>query len=68
MLTFAKQSKFWQNFFSAMAESWKKQKTLNVFLSFIVYLNRKRSALLRDLLRDNSLFGCVLLRDVGQSG
>ena len=28
--------KYWQEFFSAMAESWKKLKTSNVFSSFIV--------------------------------
>ena len=29
---FAKQSNFWQDYFSAMVESWKKLKTSNVFL------------------------------------
>ena len=38
-----------------MAESWKKLKTSNVFLLFIVYSNLNRSALVRDLLSDNSL-------------
>ena len=28
--------KYWREFFSAMAESWKKLKTSNVFSSFIV--------------------------------
>ena len=32
-------SKFWQEFFSAMAESWKKLKTSNVFPLFIACLN-----------------------------
>ena len=39
-----------------MAESWKKLKTSNVFLSFIVCYNRNRSAPLRELLSNNSLF------------
>ena len=47
---FAKQSKFWWDFFSAMAESWKKVKTSNLFSSFIVGSNRNRSALVRELL------------------
>ena len=45
-----------QDFFSAMAESWKKLKTSKVFLVFIVCLNRNRSALVRELLSNNSLF------------
>ena len=39
-----------QDFFSAMAESWKKLKTSNVLLSFIVRSNRKISALVHQLL------------------
>ena len=39
-----------------MAESWKQLKTSNVFSSFIVCLNRNRSAPLRELLSNNSLF------------
>ena len=46
-----------------MAESWKKPKTLNVFSSFIVCLNRNRSALVRELLSNNSLFGGQLYKD-----
>ena len=45
-----------QDFFSAMANSWKKLKTSNVFLSFIVCSNRKTSALMHELLSNNSLF------------
>ena len=39
-----------------MAESWKKLKTSNMFSMFIVCLNRNRSALVSDLLSNNSLF------------
>ena len=39
-----------------MAESWKKLKTSNVFSSFIVCQNRSRSAPVRELLSNNSLF------------
>ena len=39
-----------------MAESWKKLKTSNVFLSFIVCYNRNRSSPVRELLSNNSLF------------
>ena len=39
-----------------MAESWKKLKTTNVFSSFIVCQNRNRSAQVRELLSNNSLF------------
>ena len=38
-----------------MAESWKKLNTSNVFSSFIVCLNRNRSAQVRELLSNNSL-------------
>ena len=53
---FAIQSEFWRDFFSAMAESWKKLKTSNLFSSFIACSNRNRSALVRELLSNNSLF------------
>ena len=56
MLTYATQSNYWQELFSAMAESWKMLKTSNVFLSFIVCKNRNRSALVSELLSNNSLF------------
>ena len=56
MLTFVKQSLVWWDFVSAMAESWKMLKTSNLFLSFIVNSNRNRSALVRELLCNNSLF------------
>ena len=39
-----------------MAESCKKLNTSNVFSSFIVCLNRNRSAPVRELLSNNSLF------------
>ena len=53
---FAKQSDVWRDFLSAMAESWKKLKTSNLFSSFFVSSNRNRSALVRELLCNNSLF------------
>ena len=53
---FAKQSSFWRDFFSAMAESSKKLKSSNVFSLFIVCPNRSRSALVRELLSNNSPF------------
>ena len=43
-------------FFSAMAESRKKLKTSNVFSPFTVCKNRNRSAPVRELLSNNSLF------------
>ena len=46
-----------------MAESWKKLKTSNVFSSFIVCQNRKRSVLLGELLSNNSLFVGQLYED-----
>ena len=46
-----------------MAESWKKLKTLNVFSSFSVFKNRNRSAILRELLTNNSLFVGQLCED-----
>ena len=60
---YATQSKYWWDFFSAMAESWKKLKTSNVFLSFIVCQNQNRSALLRELWSNNSLFVGQLYED-----
>ena len=39
-----------------MEESWKKLKTSNVFWSLIVCLKLNRSALVRELLSNNSLF------------
>ena len=57
MLTFAKQSDVWRDFFSAMAEIWKKLKTSNLFSSFIVSSNRNKSASLfvGQLYEDKSL-------------
>ena len=63
MKTFAKKSDVWRDFFIAMAESWKKLKTSNLFSSFIVSLNRNRSALVRELLCNNSLFVGQLYED-----
>ena len=51
------------DFFSATAESWKKLRTSNVFLSFIVCKNRNRSAVVRELLNNNSLFVGQLYED-----
>ena len=54
-VTYATQSNYWRNFLSAMAEGWKKLKTSNVFSSFNCVLKyRNRSALLRELLSNNS--------------
>ena len=39
-----------------MAESWNKLKTSNVFSMFVVRYNRNRSALVCELLSNNSLF------------
>ena len=63
MQTFAKQSDVWRDFFSAMAESWKKLKTSNLFSSFIVSSNRNRSALVRKVFCNNSLFVGLLFED-----
>ena len=60
---FAKQSSFWRDFFSAMAESSKKLKSSNVFSLFLVCSNRNRSALVRELLSNNSLFVGQLYED-----
>ena len=46
-----------------MAESWKKLMTSNVFSSFIVRKNRNRSAPVRKLLSNNSLFVGQLYQD-----
>ena len=46
-----------------MAKSWKKLKTSNLFSSFIVSSNRNRSALVRELLCNNSLFKGQLYED-----
>ena len=62
MLAFANQSDIWRDFFSAMLESWKKLKTSNVVLSFIIFSNRNRSALVRDLLSYNSVCQSVVRR------
>ena len=52
-----------QDFFSAMVESWKKLKTSNVFSSFTVCSNGNRSALVHELLSNNSLFVGQLKED-----
>ena len=64
MLTLAKQSEFWRDFFSAIAKSWKKLKTSNMFSSFIVCSNRNRSTIVRELLSNNSLFVGQLYDDI----
>ena len=46
-----------------MAESWKKLKISNLFSSFIVSSNRNRSALVCELLCNNSLFVGQLYED-----
>ena len=60
---YAKQSEVWRDFFSAMAESWKKLKTSNLFSSNIMSSNRNRSALVRELLCNNSMFVGQLYED-----
>ena len=57
------QSNYWRDFFNAMEESWKKLKTSNVLSSFIVCTNRNRSAHVRELLSNNSLFVGQLYED-----
>ena len=52
-----KQSDVWRDFFSAMADSWKKLKTSNLFSSFIVSSNRNRSALVRELCNNSRFVG-----------
>ena len=61
--TFMKQFDDWRDFFSAMAESWKKLKTSNLFSSLIVSSNRNRSALVSEFLCKNSLFVSQLYED-----
>ena len=46
-----------------MADSWKKLNTSNLFSLFIVSLNRNRSALVRELLCNYSLFVGQLYED-----
>ena len=46
-----------------MNESWKKPKTSNVFSFLIVCYNRNRSAPVRELLSNNSLFVGKLYED-----
>ena len=58
-----KQSDVWRDFFSAIAESWKKLYTSNLFSLFIVSSNRNRSDLVRELLCNNSLFVGQLYED-----
>ena len=60
---FAKQSDVWRDVFCAMAESWKKLKTSTLFSSSSVSSNRNRSALVRELLCNNSLFVGQLYED-----
>ena len=52
-----------RDFFSAMVESLKNLKDATAFSSFLVCKNRKRSALVRELLSNNSLFVGQLLAD-----
>ena len=59
---FAKQSDAWRDF-CAIAESWKKLKTSNLFSLSIVSSNRSRSALVRELLCNNSMFVGQLYED-----
>ena len=49
-----------------MVESWKKLKTSNVFSSFIVCKNPNRSALVCELLSNNSLFVGQMYEDKSQ--
>ena len=46
---FAKQSGFWRDFFSAMAESSKKLKSSDLILTFLVCSNLNKSALVCEL-------------------
>ena len=62
-VTNTRQSIYWREFFSAMAKIWKKLKSSNVYSSLIVCLNRNRSALMRELLSNNSLFVGQLYKD-----
>ena len=56
-------SRYWREFFSAMAESWKKLKTSNVFSLFTVCKNRNRLAVVSELLSSSSLFVGQLKED-----
>ena len=56
METPAFQSNLWRDLFSAMVESLKNLSDTTAFSSFLVCLNRNRSALVRELLSNNSLF------------
>ena len=56
MQTLALQSNVWPDFFNAMAESWKILTDPGAISSFHVCKNRNRSALVRELLSNNSLF------------
>ena len=56
---YATQSNYWREFFSALAESWKKLNTSNVFSSFTIEI----SPLLREFLSNNSLFDGQLYED-----
>ena len=56
-------AKLLQDFFSAVAESWKKLKTSNVFSLLIACSNENRSALVLELLSNNSLFVGQLYKD-----
>ena len=47
----------------AMAECWKKLKTSNVLSSLIMCKNQNRSALVCELLSNNSLFGGQMYED-----
>ena len=51
------------DFFSAMAETWMKLKTSNVLSLFIACSNQNRSALVRELVSNNSLFVSQLYED-----
>ena len=63
---YAKQSNYWQDFFSEMAEKRNKVKISNVFWSFIVCSNQNRSAQVRELLKNNSLLvSCMKINHSG---
>ena len=51
-----RKSKLLAGFLYAMAESWKNLKDTTIFLLFSTCLNRKRSALVHDLLSNKSQF------------
>ena len=52
-----------QDSINAMAESWKKLKTSNVFSSFIVCSNQNRSVLVCEMMSNNFLFVGQLYED-----